>query len=38
LNVEFIERIRDTRPFAGKQELVEQLARDVERARAIIEC
>jgi len=33
LSVEFIERIRNTRPFASVQELKEQLARDVEFAR-----
>jgi riboflavin kinase / FMN adenylyltransferase len=31
--VEFLERLRDTRPFAGPQQLVEQLRRDVEQAR-----
>jgi len=33
LSVEFIERIRNTRPFASVQELREQLERDVEFAR-----
>jgi riboflavin kinase/FMN adenylyltransferase len=37
LTVEFIERIRDTRPFAGVEELKEQLRRDVEQARQIID-
>jgi riboflavin kinase/FMN adenylyltransferase len=36
LTVEFIERIRDTRPFAGIQELKEQLLLDVERARQLL--
>ncbi|MGL6097152.1 MAG: bifunctional riboflavin kinase/FAD synthetase, partial [Fimbriiglobus sp.] len=31
--VEFVARLRDTRPFAGPAELVEQLNRDVEAAR-----
>jgi riboflavin kinase/FMN adenylyltransferase len=35
LNVAFIERIRDTRPFASVQELVEQLRRDVDQARKL---
>jgi riboflavin kinase/FMN adenylyltransferase len=34
LAVDFIERLRDTRPFANVAELVEQLRRDVEQARA----
>jgi riboflavin kinase / FMN adenylyltransferase len=33
LAVDFVRRLRDTRPFAGVQELVEQLRRDVEQAR-----
>jgi riboflavin kinase/FMN adenylyltransferase len=33
LTVDFIDRLRDTRPFAGPAELVEQLRRDVEEAR-----
>jgi riboflavin kinase/FMN adenylyltransferase len=33
LAVDFIDRLRDTRPFAGPAELVEQLRRDVEEAR-----
>jgi len=36
LNVEFIERIRNTRPFASAQELVEQLRRDVDQARQLV--
>jgi FAD synthase len=35
--VEFIARLRDTRPFAGVNELVEQLKRDVEEAKRILE-
>ena len=34
LAVDFVRRLRDTRPFASVQELVEQLRRDVEQARA----
>ncbi len=37
LAVEFMERLRDTRPFAGIEQLVEQLRRDVEQAKAIVE-
>jgi riboflavin kinase/FMN adenylyltransferase len=33
LAVEFVERLRDTRPFGSVQELVDQLRRDVEAAR-----
>jgi riboflavin kinase / FMN adenylyltransferase len=33
LAVDFIHRLRDTRPFGGAAELVEQLRRDVEQAR-----
>ncbi len=33
LAVDFIRRLRDTRPFASAAELVEQLRRDVEQAR-----
>jgi riboflavin kinase/FMN adenylyltransferase len=33
LRVEFVRRLRDTRPFAGVGELVEQLHRDVEACR-----
>jgi riboflavin kinase/FMN adenylyltransferase len=35
LAVDFIERLRDTRPFAGVAELVDQLRLDVERARRL---
>ncbi len=35
VSVEFLERLRDTRPFAGAAELVEQLQRDVARTRQI---
>jgi riboflavin kinase/FMN adenylyltransferase len=35
LSVDFLERLRDTRPFAGANELVTQLRADVERARQI---
>ncbi len=34
--VEFVARLRDTRPFAGPADLVAQLRADVERARQII--
>jgi riboflavin kinase/FMN adenylyltransferase len=37
LRVEFVRRLRDTRPFAGVAELVEQLNRDVAETRAAIE-
>jgi riboflavin kinase/FMN adenylyltransferase len=33
LAVDFVERLRDTRPFKGVAELVEQLRRDLEEAR-----
>jgi riboflavin kinase/FMN adenylyltransferase len=33
LNLEFVKRLRDTRPFSGVTELVEQLKRDVEEVR-----
>jgi riboflavin kinase / FMN adenylyltransferase len=36
LRVEFVDRLRDTRPFAGVAELVGQLRRDVERAKQIV--
>jgi riboflavin kinase/FMN adenylyltransferase len=36
LAVDFIERLRDTRPFAGVAQLVEQLKLDVERARRLV--
>ncbi|HEY7330618.1 MAG TPA: bifunctional riboflavin kinase/FAD synthetase [Gemmataceae bacterium] len=35
LAVDFIQRLRDTRPFTDKSELVEQLRRDIEQARRI---
>ena len=35
LAVDFLDRLRDTRPFAGVDELVAQLHQDVERARQI---
>jgi riboflavin kinase/FMN adenylyltransferase len=35
LAVDFVERLRDTRPFANVEELVEQLRRDIEQAREI---
>ena len=34
LAVEFVARLRDTRPFASVPELVDQLKRDVEEARS----
>jgi riboflavin kinase/FMN adenylyltransferase len=34
--VEFVAKLRETRPFAGPAELVEQLRRDVEAARAAL--
>jgi riboflavin kinase/FMN adenylyltransferase len=33
LAVDFMERLRDTRPFRGVAELIEQLQRDIEQAR-----
>jgi riboflavin kinase/FMN adenylyltransferase len=35
LAVDFIERLRDTRPFGSVEELVEQLRRDVDKAREV---
>jgi riboflavin kinase/FMN adenylyltransferase len=35
LDVDFVERLRDTRAFAGVAELVEQLRRDIEEARRL---
>ncbi|MGH7224367.1 MAG: riboflavin kinase, partial [Gemmataceae bacterium] len=35
LAIDFIERLRDTRPFKGVAELREQLRRDIEQARRI---
>jgi Fe-S cluster biogenesis protein NfuA len=37
LAVEFVARLRDTRPFAGVNELVEQLRRDVLGAKAMLD-
>jgi riboflavin kinase/FMN adenylyltransferase len=37
LAVDFIKRLRDTRPFASAAELVDQLRRDVEQARDAVE-
>jgi riboflavin kinase/FMN adenylyltransferase len=34
--VDFIQRLRDTRPFAGKDQLIAQLREDVEKARRIV--
>ncbi|MBN9520284.1 bifunctional riboflavin kinase/FAD synthetase, partial [bacterium] len=36
LPVEFVAKLRDTRPFAGAAELVEQLRRDVAAARTLV--
>jgi riboflavin kinase/FMN adenylyltransferase len=36
LAVEFVARLRDTRPFAGASELSEQLKRDVEAAKTLL--
>lgn len=36
LAVDFVERLRDTRPFKNIAELTEQLRRDVDRARRIV--
>ena len=36
LAVDFVRRLRDTRPFKGRDELVEQLRRDVEQARHVL--
>jgi riboflavin kinase/FMN adenylyltransferase len=36
LTVDFIKRLRETRPFGGVAELVEQLHRDVEQARQVL--
>jgi riboflavin kinase/FMN adenylyltransferase len=37
LAVDFIERLRDTRPFNGVAELIEQLRKDIEQARRLVE-
>ncbi|HEY8505152.1 MAG TPA: bifunctional riboflavin kinase/FMN adenylyltransferase, partial [Gemmataceae bacterium] len=36
LAADFVERLRDTRPFAGVEELVAQLREDVARAQAVL--
>jgi riboflavin kinase/FMN adenylyltransferase len=36
VTVDFVEKIRDTRPFATVQELVAQVRADIERAKAIL--
>lgn len=36
LAVDFVDRLRDTRPFAGVAQLVEQLRRDVEQAASLL--
>ena len=36
LAVDFVARLRDTRPFAGPDELVAQLRADVEQARRMV--
>jgi riboflavin kinase/FMN adenylyltransferase len=36
LTVDFVERLRDTQPFAGKNQLIAQLQVDVDRARRLI--
>ncbi len=36
LAVDFVERLRETRPFHGAAELIEQLKKDVEQARRIV--
>jgi riboflavin kinase/FMN adenylyltransferase len=38
MSVEFVAKLRDTRPFAGAAELVEQLKKDVEAARQVVGC
>lgn len=35
--VEFVEKLRDTRPFAGVNELVEQLKQDIEHAKRVLQ-
>jgi len=37
LRIDFVQRLRDTRPFASAAELVEQLHRDVDEARRMVE-
>jgi FAD synthase len=34
--VEFVTRLRETRPFKGAAELVEQLQRDIEAAKRVL--
>lgn len=36
LSVEFVEKLRDTRPFGGVRELIEQLKYDVEQAKFVL--
>jgi riboflavin kinase/FMN adenylyltransferase len=36
MGVEFVAKLRDTRPFAGVSELVEQLKKDVEEAKRVL--
>src|SRR5262245_9401822 len=37
LTVEFVKRIRDTRPFAGADDLKAQLQKDIAQARTIVQ-
>jgi FAD synthase len=34
--VQFVDRLRDTRPFANAEELASQLAEDVARSRRLL--
>ena len=36
LSIEFVEKIRDTRPFGSAAELIAQVKADVERAKSIL--
>jgi riboflavin kinase/FMN adenylyltransferase len=36
LAIDFIDRLRDTRPFAGMEQLVQQLKKDIETARQLV--
>ena len=36
LAVDFMRRLRDTRPFRGADDLIDQLRRDVEQARKVL--
>jgi riboflavin kinase/FMN adenylyltransferase len=36
LAIDFVERLRDTRPFAGRDELVEQLHKDIAQTREVV--